>query len=175
MSRKKGKSDKHQMTFQFKVDMADLMSLEGGSQDALSDFEFRFRQMLKLVLDDCGKRTTEPLDRFEVAARMSRLLGREVTKSNLDQWTAMATIQRRMHIDALKALCEVTGDYRPLHYFVEACGFKALAPEEAIYAEYGAKMMFRKMLDNEIKDTLSGVDEAEMRKRLLKRFKGGDE
>ena len=174
MSRKKKQSG-DQMMFQFSVSKADLMSLEGGSQEQLSEFEFRFRQVLKETLDRVASRAADPLDRIEVAARMSRLLGREITKSNIDQWTAMATVQRRMHVDSLKAFCEVTGDMRPLTFLVESCGMKALSPDMAVCAEYGAKLLFKKGLENKIKETLDGVDEQALFQRLVKRFTGGEE
>lgn len=174
MSKKKPPT-KDQMTFQFTVDVATLMSLEGGSQETLSDFEFRFRQMLKSVLDECGKREKDPMDRFEVAARMSRLLGREITKTHIDHWTAMSTVQRRIHVDALKALCEVLSDMRPLHFFVEACGFKALSPDEALCAEYGAMMLVERKMKRATKNLLSDVDEDRIYSKLIKRITGGGE
>lgn len=175
MARKPKPTGTNQMTFQFTLDVKDLVSLDGGSQDALSDFEFRFRQLLKTVLDDCGKRDKEPLDRLEVAVRMSRKLGREITKSQIDQWTAMVTVQRRMHVDALKAMCEVTGDNRLLHFYVESCGFKALSPDEAVCAEYGAQMMMKRKLEYQMKETLSGVDADLVYAALMKRMIGGEE
>lgn len=84
----------------------------GGSQIELSDFEFGLRRILKTVLDECGKREKDPLDRVEVAARMSRKLGRDITKTHIDGWVAMSAIERRIHVDALKALCDVTEDSR---------------------------------------------------------------
>lgn len=161
-----------QMTFNFTAPAAPL-PLEGGDQNTLSPFERRFRQVLKSVFDDAAKREVDPIDRAEIAERMSRKLGREISKSQLDQWTAMATVDRRMHVDALKAVCEVTGDMRLMHTFAEACGMKLLTREEAVCAEYGAKMIFKKMIDGEIKDTLQGMDEAALRKQLMQRFDGG--
>lgn len=175
MARKPKQTGTNQMTFQFTLDIKDLVSLDGGSPEALSDFEFRFRQQLKTVLDDCGKREKEPLDRLEIAARMSRKLGREITKSHIDQWTAMVTVQRRMHVDALKAMCEVTGDNRLMHFFVESCGFKALSHEEAVCAEFGALMMMERKLKAQMKDTLSGVDADRVFNALMKRMTGGEE
>lgn len=155
--------------------MVRTFSLEGGSQENLSDFEFRFRQKLKDVLDQVGKRDHKPMDRFEVAAQMSRLLGREITKSNIDQWTAMSTVQRRIHVDSLKAFCEVTGDWQAMKFYVESCGFRFMTPEEAVCAEYGAKMMLKKMIDSDIKETLSGVDEAALRRQLINKMNGGNQ
>jgi hypothetical protein len=147
--------------------------LEGGSQEVLSDFEYNFRLSLKKTLDACANRSADPMDRIEVAARMSRKLGRDITKTHLDQWTAMSTVQRRIHADSLKALCEVTGDFRPLYMMVESCGFKVLHPEEAMCAEYGSRMMMKKYLEGELKDIAASVDETRLMMHLMDRYKNG--
>lgn len=175
MPRSKKPTDKNQMILDLFEDIADRLSLQGGSQDGLSDFEYRFRQTLKAVVDGVSKRPTDPMDRIEIAARMSRALGREITKSHIDQWAAMSTVQRRIHADALKAFCEITGDYTALKLLVESCGFRMLTPDEAKCAEYGAQMMMKRFLDSDIKDTLSGVDDTAMRRMLTKRLSGGTE
>ncbi len=167
MARRKKSVDKDQMILDLFADMVENLSLQGGSQEHLSDFEFRFRRELKAAIDAAG------MDRYEIAARMSRLLGREITKSHIDQWTALSTVQRRIHADSLKALCEITDNWSALKILVESCGFRMLTQDEAICAEYGAKMMLKKMIDSEIKDTLSGVDESAMRQALIQRMKGG--
>lgn len=174
MARKKEPAQ-NQISFNFFIGQQQPAGLQGGTQENLSDFEFRFRQCLKEVLDDCAKRPADPLDRIEVAARMSRLLGREIPKTRLDEWTAMATPQRRMHVDALKAFCEVTGDQRTLHMFVASCGLKALTPDEALCAEYGSKMLMKRMVEADIKNTLSTADEQRIYSALLKRLSGGAE
>lgn len=173
MPRKHSKTDKDQMVLDLFAAVVENLSLAGGNQEQLSDFEFRFRQSLKVSLDAVAKREIQSLDRIEVAAQMSRLLGRDITKAHIDQWTAMSTVQRRIHVDALKALCETTGDWQPLKLLVESCGFRMLTPDEAICAEYGAKMMLKKMIDNDIKETLSGVDETALRRQLIQRMNGG--
>lgn len=175
MPRSKKPTDKNQMILDLFEDIADRLSLQGGSQDGLSDFEYRFRQTLKAVVDGVSKRPTDPMDRIEIAARMSRALGREITKSHIDQWTAMSTVQRRIHADALKALCEITGDFTALKLLVESCGFRMMTQDEATCAAYGAQMMLKRMIDSDIKDTLSGVDDTAMRRLLTKRLNGGAE
>ncbi len=177
MAKRGGKTtrDKDQMILDLFQDIAEKLSLNGGSQEHLSDFEFRFRQALKSTLETAAKRDVRPMDRIEVAAQMSRALGREITKTNIDNWTAMSTLQRRIHVDAMKALCEVTGDWTALKLLVESCGFRLLTPDEAVCAEYGAKMMLKKMIDSDIKDTLAGVDEASLRRLLIHRMTGGKE
>ncbi|MDX2094334.1 MAG: hypothetical protein SFW64_00080 [Alphaproteobacteria bacterium] len=152
MPRKKsGAAAKNQLTFSFEVSVDDVFTLEGGSPAGLSDFDFHLRNTLKELLDDAARRPVNPLDREEIAARMTDKLGRRITKTHLDEWTAKATINRRIHVDALRGLCEVTGDMRPIHYFVESCGLRALTPDLARCAEWGASEVIRRNLANKQK------------------------
>lgn len=111
------------------------------------DFDHRQRLEIARVLDDVAKRPVEPMDREAVAAAMSSLLGRRVSKAQLDQWSAPSQGDRRIHVDALRALGLATGDWRALHHLVEACGFRALTPQEAVCAEYGALQAVRRHID----------------------------
>lgn len=156
------KSHPDQMTFNFTAPMQPLPV--AAETDGLSPFERRLRLTLKAVFDDAA------LDRAEIAARMSAQLGRAISKHQLDQWAALATPERRMQVDALLALCAVTADKRLLHVFAEAAGMKLLTREEAVCAEYGAKMLLNQMIKDELKGTLKGVDERKLRAQLLQRF-----
>ena len=69
-----------------------------GNRHELSSFEFGLCQILKTVLDDASKRPNDPLDRIEIASRMSKRLGREITKSHIDGWVAMSAVERRIHM-----------------------------------------------------------------------------
>ena len=160
----------NQIDMNFNFDVRVVSSdLENGDQENLSDFEFGLRQLMKQVLDDCSKRDEDPLDRVEVAARMTRKLGRDITKTSIDQWTAMSAVQRRIHIDSLKALCEVVSDYRLMHYFVESCGYKALNPKEAVCAEFGAIMAMRRGHDQRLKNLQPKLDDPALVKYLVNR------
>ena len=159
-------------TFDFDFsDPPEITSLDGGSPNTLSDFEMKLRSTLKECLDVASKRENDPLDRIEVAARMSRRLGREITKGNIDQWVAMSTPDRRIHADALKAMCEVIANWQPLEVLVESCGFKLLSPEEAKAAEYGAAMMMKEMIDGDVKRLKSSINTAKLQSDLHKRMK----
>lgn len=158
-------------TFDFNfVDPPETSSLEGGSPTSLSDFDMKFRITLKLTTDDVGKRDNDPLDRFEIAARMSRRLGRDVTKTSIDQWIAMSTPERRIPVDALKAMCEVMNDWSPLENLVEACGFKLLSPDEAKAAEYGATILMKEMIDADLKRQKNSINQNALQRDLQKRM-----
>ena len=146
-----------------------------GSRHELSSFEFGLCQILKTVLDDASKRERDPLDRVEIAIRMSKRLGREITKSHIDGWVAMSAVERRIHVDSMKILCEVVNDFRPMHYFVEQCGFKALEPYMAACAEYGAKTALMERLKTESKNLKDQMDDPKLLERLLSSLSQGGE
>lgn len=75
------------------------------------------------------------LDRYEVAARMSRLLGWEVTKSMLDSWTAESKEQHRPPAEVLPAFCVVTGCREALQILTDAAGLFCLPGPDALRAE----------------------------------------
>lgn len=173
----KGKGMENQQNFDFHfhlaINPADILRVEGGSQDELSNFEFKFRQKLKEILEVVGKREVSPMDRQEIASRMSRSLGRDITKTHIDQWTAMSAVSRRMQVDAMKAFCEVIGDFTIMHFFVESCGFKALTPMEAQCAEFGMNTALKSLIDGKLKDIKSGLDNPELIQVLMSRVLQG--
>lgn len=158
MSRKPKAESKNQLTFSFEVTPEDVFELSGGSPAALSDFDFRLRQAMKVALEHAANRPEDPIDRTEVAARMSAKLGRRITKTHIDEWTAMATISRKIHADSLKALCEVTGDLGPAHVFIESFGLRALDAKMAQFAEYGAAEIVKKNLTNKQRSLSNELD-----------------
>lgn len=76
-----------------------------------------------------------PLSRWEVAGRMSHLLGCEISKYMLDAWTAESKDGHRFPAEYLPALCEVTGDRGPLKVLAETAGLFALPGPDALRSE----------------------------------------
>lgn len=150
-------------TFQFNFTQPpEMLGLEGGSRTNLSEFEMRFRLALK--------RVTDSSDRADLAAAMTQKLGREVTKVQIDGWIALSTPERRIHADALKALCECVGNYEPLRVLAEACGFKLMTPQEASAAEYGATMLLKEMIEGDLKSIKGRINKNKLREDLQKRL-----
>ena len=110
-----------------------------------------------------------------MAAAMSAILNREVTKTALDEWTAMSKVTRRIHADALMALCQATRDWRAMHYFVRACGFVALEPDMAVCAEFGAQTAIIEHLQKGQKKLKADLEPPDVPGRLTKRLTGGAE
>lgn len=99
-----------------------------------------------------------PHDRYEVAARMSRILGRDVTKNMLD---AYAAASKEAHIPNL-AFCiafdSATGQRELLNLYASLSGCTVMVGVEALHAEL-ARLE---------------IQEAELRKKKnsLKKFLG---
>jgi len=75
------------------------------------------------------------LGRFEIAGRMSHLVGQEITKAMLDSWTAESKEQHRPPAEFLPAFCVVTGSREPLQILTDAAGLFCLPGPDALRAE----------------------------------------
>jgi hypothetical protein len=113
------------------------------------DIDRQFRESISTALKDC------PLSRYQVAARMSELVGQEITKSMLDSWTAESKELHRFPAIFLPAFCEATGDAEPLRILGKICGIFILPGPEALRSEI-------RKLDEEIQKR-----QAEKKKRII--------
>lgn len=78
-----------------------------------------------------------PLSRYEVAARMSEILGVEITKAQLDSWSAESKEQHRFPLVYAGAFCHAAGDKALVRYVAELCGGYYIEGEDAIRLELG--------------------------------------
>lgn len=77
------------------------------------------------------------LKRWEIAGRMSELLGVEVTESMLNAWSAESREDRRFPAEYLAAFCYVTGDRDLVREIARKMQCWLLESEEAVMAELG--------------------------------------
>lgn len=77
------------------------------------------------------------LSRYEVAAKMSSLLGREITKAMIDSWSAESKENHRFPLAYLPAFMEATGDKTILRFIAEKAGGYFIEGEDALYTELG--------------------------------------
>lgn len=77
------------------------------------------------------------LSRYQVAARMSELIGNEITKSQIDKWVAKSEESHRFPAEYLPVFCHVTGHKEPLRMMAKMVQCYLLEPEEALLAELG--------------------------------------
>lgn len=113
------------------------------------DIDKRFREEISEALKRC------PRSRWEVAARMSELVGADITKSMLDSWTSEAKETHRFPSVYLPAFCEAAGDTAPLKMLGSLVGVFILPGPEALRAEI-------RRLEEEIEGK-----QPEKRKRLI--------
>lgn len=88
-------------------------------------------------LSHCMSRVSRAsgLSRFEIAGRMSHLLGQEITVAQLDSWTAESKTQHRPPAEFLPAFCVAVGNNEPLHVLTDAAGLHCLPGPEVLRAE----------------------------------------
>jgi len=156
MSKRKPTDDPRQATFGFFMPTP----AETGKPEAQAeDFDLAIREAVAETLTAAARCAQAAMSRDDVAEAMTTRLGRRVSKTQLDQWSAPSQDDRRIPVDALRALGLVTGDWRALHVLVEGCGFKALTPEEAVCAEFGALAAVRRRIDGRSRELTKGMDD----------------
>jgi len=90
---------------------------------------------LRHLLSDLLK--ASPLSRFEIAARMSELTGSEITKNQLDSWTAESRQEWRFPLEYLPAL-EVTLETHSITaWLADLRGARLSVGRDALEAQLG--------------------------------------
>ncbi len=80
---------------------------------------------------------TSPLKRYEVAARMSELVGHEVTKHQLDSWTAESREGWRFPLEYLPALEVALETHAITAWLADLRGARLSVGREALEAQLG--------------------------------------
>ena len=78
-----------------------------------------------------------PRNRFEIAARMSELLGHEISKHQLDSWTAESREGWRFPLEYLPAFEVAVETHQITGWLAGLRGCRVLAGKEALDAEIG--------------------------------------
>lgn len=99
----------------------------GGSLDYASEL----RHVLTEAINQSGK------TRYDIAAEMSRLLGIEVTKSQLDAWTAESRAMWRFPFEYAAAFEAATSCYSLVELLTRKRGCKAYWGRDAVMLELG--------------------------------------
>lgn len=90
---------------------------------------------LRALLSELLKRS--PLSRHDVAARMSELIGSEISKHQLDAWTAESRDGWRFPLEYLPALEQTLNTVEVTVWIADLRGCRVLAGKEVIDAEIG--------------------------------------
>ncbi len=91
------------------------------------------------------------LSRYHIAARISELVGREITKTMLDHYAGESHESHVIPTDLVKAFCYVTGSNELKRVLLEDGEYIA-AGKDAIYLIYAKKQIKMDRLQREIED-----------------------
>ncbi|MFH1984154.1 MAG: hypothetical protein ABIL58_20125 [Pseudomonadota bacterium] len=102
---------------------------QGQPREGSLDIRDALRESLTDAIRSCS------LSRWELAGRMSHLVGVEISKYTIDAWTAESKEGHRIPAEYIPAFCKATGSQAPMKVIAEAAGVFALPGPEALRAE----------------------------------------
>lgn len=111
------------------------------------------------LLSDLLKASTR--NRFEVAARMSELLGHEITKHQLDSWTAESREGWRFPLEYLPAFEVAVETHQITTWLADLRGCKVLVGKEALDAEIGKLERLKEEAARKIKQLKQAMGDME--------------
>ncbi|PKN35618.1 MAG: hypothetical protein CVU61_02010 [Deltaproteobacteria bacterium HGW-Deltaproteobacteria-19] len=129
MSKSKKRIDIHQLSIFEILESAQSSAPVHNNPPGSLDVDRQFREVVSEALRKC------PLSRYQVVARMSELVGQDITKTMLDSWTAESKEGHRFPAVFLPAFCEATGSQEPLRLLGQLVGVFVLPGPEALRAE----------------------------------------
>lgn len=121
---------------------------------ALAGLKTQIAHAISAVIRDSG------LDRFEIAGKMSALLGEEVSKTMLDAYSAESREDQNVPAYRLLAFVLATESFPALDQLLSHLGCRLLAGEQTQLAAITKLEMQRAALDRRIKEMRSRVKES---------------
>ena len=110
------------------------------------NIDLQLRDAISKAIKEC------PHSRFQIAAKMSEILGFEITKSMIDAWTAESREGvYRFPACYLPAFCHVVGSLEPLRIMADLLGVYVIEGEEALLTEIGRIQEQKKKLSEKEK------------------------
>jgi len=109
------------------------------------DYGLEIRHLISDTLKTCKK------DRFVVAAEMSRLTGREISKGQLDSWSAESREGWRFPLEFAPAFEVATETYVLSEFLARKRGCKLFAGEDLYAAELGKLETLKNEINSKIK------------------------
>lgn len=100
-------------------------------------------------------------NRFEIAARMSELLGHEITKHQLDSWTAESREAWRFPLEYLPAFEVAVETHQVTAWMADLRGCKVLVGKEALDAEIGKLERLKEEAARKIKQLKQAMGDME--------------
>jgi hypothetical protein len=102
---------------------------------------WRFRGEISIVMSDAIKACSK--DRYQIAADMSRLLGREVSVNTLDKYTSEASEDHIPNLETAIAFDAATEQMALANLFASKLGCRVLPGKESLQAELGRLVQMR--------------------------------
>jgi hypothetical protein len=125
------------------------------SDSASFNIDLQLRDAITRAIKDC------PHSRYQIAAKMSELLGVEITKSMLDSWTAESKEGTyRFPACYLPAFCRALSNIEPLRIMADLLGAYVIEGEDALLTQLGKiRNQKEQLLEKEraIKTILQGM------------------
>lgn len=91
------------------------------------------RDLLRRAL--CEDIKHSPLSRWEIAGRMSHLVGAEISKYTIDAWTAESKEGHRMPAEYVPAWCKALDSRRVLRVISDTAGTFVMDPPDVLRAQ----------------------------------------
>jgi len=132
-----------------------LDHMEKDQESVLGSLNFQVQ--IKEVMTETLKRV--PLKRWEIAGRMSDLVGMPITEHQLNAWTAESKEGHRFPVEYLPAWCEVTGDYRLLEFIAKGSKCYLVKSEEVLLLELAKIQERRRTYDRQEEALLERLKE----------------
>lgn len=109
------------------------------------NFAFQVSHLVSEMLKGC------PVDRWDIAAQMSRLSGDDVSKNMLDAWASPARAEHNLPFYRVPLIEEVAGSHDLTNWLVEKRGGQVAYGKDALNAQLGRMMTMKKQLDAQIR------------------------
>lgn len=117
-------------------------------QAAIADGSWDTRLAVKAAMSEAMRRCK--LSRWEIAAEISRRVGRDITKSMLDNYTAESKEDCYPPFYIMAAFCAVVGDWEPYRVSLAPAGGDVVFGEELeIIDDYKREQEIRRMMEHE--------------------------
>ena len=111
-----------------------------------ANYAFEVSNLVSRVLKET------PLDRYEVAAQMSRLSGDDVSKNMLDAWASPARADHNIPFYRAALLEEVVSAHELTNWLVHKRGGRVAYGKEALNAQLGKLTVMKQQVEQQIRE-----------------------
>lgn len=107
------------------------------------DISLGFRQGLSRAISACG------MNRYHIAAEISRLTQSNISKDMLDKYTS-SDLSYGLRAEIIPAFCHVTGTLDPVRQLVDPLGADVINPEDRDLLELARLLEEQKKIESKI-------------------------